>query len=76
MLASTACVSHVGEHFGEGFLALRSQQIANPAAGSEPADPAPGLEGTTVERALVEYRKPLSEQTAPKQESTILQITN
>jgi hypothetical protein len=76
VLAGTACHSPVSEHFGEAYLAAKAQQTANPAAGSEPADPNPGLDGTTVDRALEEYRKPLSEQTGPQQESTILQITN
>jgi hypothetical protein len=74
LLASTACHSPVGEHWGEAFHANRTQQIANPAAGTEPADPNPGLDGATVDRALAEYRKPTSEKTEPKQRTTILEI--
>jgi hypothetical protein len=75
-LAGTACHSPVTEHFGEAYLAAKSQQTANPAAGLQPADPNPGLDGTTVERALVEHRKPISEKGELQQQSTILQITN
>ena len=76
LLASTACTSPVDEHFGEAFNATRTAQTANPAAGSEPADPTPGLDGTTVERALTEYRKPISEKSEPRQQTTILEIGN
>jgi hypothetical protein len=76
LLASTACHSPVSEHWGEAVHANRTQQIANPAAGTEPADPTPGLDGTTVDRALVEYRKPISEKSEPKAQATILEIGN
>ena len=76
LLASTACTSPVDEHFGEAVAANRQAQIANPAAGNEPADPTPGLDGITVERALTEYRTPISEKTQPRQETTILEIGN
>ncbi len=76
LLAGTACHSPVGEHFGEAFAANRSQQIANPAAGMQPADANPGLSGTTGERALVNHRLPMSEKSQPAQQSTILQISN
>lgn len=76
LLASTACHSAVGEHYGDAFRAQRSMQAANPAAGNEPADPNAGIDGTTIDRTLEEYRKPISEKTAPVQQSTILEISN
>ena len=76
LLAGTACHSPVSEHWGEAYAAAKSQQIANPAAGSQPADPNPGLDGTTVERALVEARTPIGEKTETQAAPTILQITN
>ena len=76
LLASTACHSPVDEHFGEAYRSTLAQQTANPAAGNEPSDPNPGLDGTTVERTLTEHRKPASEKGAQKQQGTILQISN
>ena len=45
LLAGTACHSPVSEHWGEVYTANMSQQIANPAAGNQPADPNPGADG-------------------------------
>lgn len=76
LLAGTACHSPVSEHWGEVYTANMSQQIANPAAGNQPADPNPGLDGTSVERTLAEHRKPISEKPKPQAQSTILQIND
>lgn len=76
LLAATACHTPVDEHFGEAFHAIRAQQTANPTAGTQPSDPNPGLDGTTVGRALTEHRKPISEKTQPVPQQTILEISN
>jgi hypothetical protein len=74
LLASTACHSPVSEHWGEAYHANQTQQIADPAAGTQPADPSPGLDGTTVDRVLSEHRKPIGEKAEPRQQTTILEI--
>ena len=73
LLATSGCwKSPVAEHWGEAYHANNEKMIANPEAGHE--EPVVGLDGTTAEQAVVNYRKQQTERRSATTSPSIINI--